>query len=129
MTIHHHLKIGVCMSLSFWACVLWAIVETVVKADNYWVRFNVAMACIGLDVLGFLWLSVVLLVKYISDNNDIRSATINQGPTDAVTQPIIATPLVIPWLIVEVQVDDQVHECDTSDDWGAWTKDDHQSWM
>ncbi len=117
------------MSLGFWACVIWAIIETVVKADNYWVRFNVAMACIGLDVLGFLWLFVVLLVKYISDNNDIRSATINQGPTDAGTQPVIATPLVIPWLIVEVQVDDLVHECDASEDWGSWTNDDHQSWM
>jgi len=113
------------MSLSFWGCVLWAIIETVMKADNYWVRFNVAMACIGLDVLGFLWLLfVVLLVKCISNNNDIRSATINQGPADAGTQPVIATPLVIPWLIVEVQVDNLVHECDTS----GWDEgDDHQS--
>jgi len=115
MTIRHHLKIGVCMSVSFWGCVLWAIIETVIKADNYWVRFNVAMACIGLDVLGFLWLFFVLLVKYISNNNDIRSATINQT---AVTQTVIATPLVIPCLIVEVQVDDLVHECDTSDNCG-----------
>ncbi len=89
------------MSLSFWGFVLWAIIETVMKADNYWIRFNVAMVCIGLDVLGFLWLFVVLLVKYISDKNDIRSATINQG---AVTQPVIATPLVIPWLIVEIEI-------------------------
>jgi hypothetical protein len=117
------------MSLGFWACVIWAIIETVVKADNYWVRFNVAMACIGLDILGLLWLSVVLLVKYISNNNDTRSATINQAPTDAVTQPVIATPLVIPWLIVEVQVDDLVHECDVSEDWESWTNDDRKSWM
>lgn len=122
MTILHHLKIGVCMSLSFWGCVLWVIIETVMKADNYWIRFNVAMACIGLNVLGFLWLFFVLLIKYISDNNDIRSATINQG---AGTQPVIATPLVIPCLIAEVQVYDL--ECDTSD--SLWANDDRQSWM
>lgn len=118
MTTRHHLKIGVFMSLSFWGCVIWAIIETVVKVDNYWVRFNVAMACIGLDVLGFLCLFFVLLVKYISDKNYIRSATINQG---AGTHPVIATPLVIPCLVVEVEVEDLVHECDTSDSCGQMT--------
>ena len=142
MVTSHHLKVGVCMSLSVWGCVIWAIVETVVKAENYSVRFNVAMACIGVDVLGFLWLFVVLFVQYIGDNNEVRSTTLNQGLTEACVRPVTGTPLVPPWLLVEVQVDDPVHKSDVSefrcDGTSTSRRDDgrvqcpndnHQSWM
>ena len=85
---------------------LWAIVETVVKADNYPVRFNVSMALIGVDVIGFLWLFGVRFVQYVAGDNEVGSPTAGE-------RPVTGTPLAPPWLIVEVQVDDPVHEVDT----------------
>ena len=110
-----YLKVGVCMSLGFWGFVLWAIVETVVKADNYWIRFKVAMGCVGLDVLGFLWLFGLLFVKYIAGNDELRSNTPRQSAVDAVTRHVKGTPLVPPFIMVEVQVDGSVHESDASE--------------
>ena len=130
-----HLKVVVCMSIGFWGCVLWAIVETVVKADNYPVRFNVAMALIGVDVIGFLWLFGVRFVQYVAGDNEV-------GSTTAGERPVTGTPLAPPWLIVEVQVDDPVHEVDTcecrcdgtlasqpEDGLRSRPNDENQSWM
>jgi hypothetical protein len=47
------------MALSLWGCVVWAIVETSVKADAWPTRLNVAMGAIGLDALCFIWLIVL----------------------------------------------------------------------
>jgi hypothetical protein len=98
------------MSIGFWGCVLWAIVETVVKADNYPVRFNVAMALIGVDVIGFLWLFGVRFVQYVAGDNEVGSTTAGERRTE---RPVTGTPLAPPWMVVEVQVDDPVHEVDT----------------
>ena len=107
-----HLRIGVCLSISFWGCVLWAIVETVAKTDRNWgIRFNVAMGCIGLDVLGFSWLIVICVIENCKSMTNSTSNTHNRQEPPDVVMPAHETvtrripPLFIVEILVDVEVD------------------------
>ena len=115
MSPSRHLKIGVYLSISFWGCVLWAIVETVAKTDRNWgIRFNVAMGCIGLDALGFLWLIVLCVIE---NCKSVTNTPNRQGPPDVVMPAHETVARRIPPLfMVEILVDVEDFEKETDVD-------------
>ena len=99
-----HFKIGVFLSLSFLGCVLWAIVETVAKTDNKWViRFNVAMGCIGLDVLVCSW----FIVRHVIENctNSVNTHHRPEVTDNATPAHLTVTQRIPPLFMVEILVD------------------------
>ena len=91
---------------------MWAIVETVAKTDRNWgIRFNVAMGCIGLDVMGFSWLIALCVIENCKSMTNSTSNTHNRQEPPDVVMPAHETvtrripPLFIVEILVDVEVD------------------------
>ena len=98
------------MSLSFGGCVVWAIVESVAKADNWVTRFYVAIGLIYMCFMGLLSITVL----YVIDNHALTVRVDASHPSD---HPLDATfthgaVFIPPLLLVDIDVD---IESDVSD--------------
>jgi hypothetical protein len=102
----HFFQMAVCLSLGFWVCVIWTIIESTVEQNELNVRWFLAIGSIVLHVVCFLFLFMWYIFSvYAIDHREV-SLNAPHPDTRCDVTSVEGTPYIPPFLLVELEVED-----------------------